>query len=207
MEQASGGRARAQSDGQRVAAGLVAAAAGFAIASGFLRWAEFAPAEGASTTFRGLDLSAGGGSVACGVALVVVAMLLFARGARTGGRWASITAIVLSAVVLLAAGYSSVAPADALMEFQDNRAASAFGLSGEVAEIIEEGLARGPAEVTSLVGSWVATVGGLLGIVGGIVGVARAGRIRRRGVVDEPAPSIPPPPAGVVGGPDAPRTR
>lgn len=185
--------AHARTD-QRFAAGLVGAGGALAVVAGFLNWAELAPAEGAGTTFRGFDLSAGTGSLAFGVGLAVVAIFLLARGGRIGGRGASIAAIVFAAVLVLAAGYSSLAPAEALIEFQDNRVAGEFGFSLEVGRIVDQALERGPVEVSSLLGSWVAAIGGLVGLAGGVVGLVRARRIRAATPAAEETPSIPPPP-------------
>ena len=179
---------------QRSAAALVASGGVLAIVAGFLDWADFEPAAGAATTFRGLDLSAGAGSAVFGVGLVVASASLVVRGGRTGGRGASIVAVILAAVVLLAAAYSSVAPADALLEFQDNQVAGEFGMSGEVGRIVDEGLERGPVEVTSLLGSWVAALGGIVGLVGALSGLVRARRMRATRVVPEAVPPVPPPP-------------
>jgi hypothetical protein len=192
-----GGLVHVRSRDQRAAAALVASGGTLAMVAGFLDWADFVPAGGEATTFRGLDLSAGAGSTAFGVGLVVVSAFLVARGGRTGGRGASFVAVILAAVVLLAAGYSSVAPADALLEFQDNRVAGEFGMSGEVGRIIDEGLESGRVEVTSLLGSWVATVGGISGLVGGIVGLVRARRFRQTRAAPEAVPSFVPPPPGL----------
>ena len=170
----------AEAKDQKAAGGLVVAGGVLATIAGFLDWADFAPTDAAATTFRGVDLSAGVGSLAFGVALVIVAIFLFARGGRTGGRGASITAIVFALPILIAAGYSAVAPADALVEFQSSRVAAEYGISSEVTRTIEAGLELGNVDVSALVGPWVATVGGLLGLVGGIAGLARSRRVRGR---------------------------
>jgi hypothetical protein len=89
---------------------------------------------------------------------------------------------VFALPILIAAGYSAVAPTEALIEFQSSRVAAEYGISSEVTRTIEARLELGNVDVSSLVGSWVATVGGLLGIVGGIAGLARSRRIRGRAV-------------------------
>ncbi|HEX6230803.1 MAG TPA: hypothetical protein VF029_03745 [Actinomycetota bacterium] len=169
---------QAETRNQRLAGGLVVAGGVLAVIAGFLGWADFAPADAAARKFRGVELSAGVGSLALGVALVIVGAVLFARGGRTGGRGASITAIVFAAPVLLAAGYSAVAPADALREFQDGAVAGEWGISSGISRTIEAAFARGGVEVAALVGSWVAAVGGLLALAGGIAGLIRSRRIR-----------------------------
>ena len=98
---------QAETNNQKAAGGLVVVGGVLATVAGFLDWADFAPTDAAARTFRGVDMSAGVGSIAFGVALVFVAIFLFARGGRTGGRGASITAIVFALPILIAAGYSA----------------------------------------------------------------------------------------------------
>ena len=166
---------------QKVAGGLVLVGGAVAAASAFLDWTDFAPADGDATTFLGTDLTAGLATLAFGAVVAIAGLFLLARGRRTGGRGASIVAIVFAALVLFAAGYSAAAPGDALAEFESSRVAEEYGISDDVAkEAIKAGLEAENIEVSALIGSWVGTGGGVLALLGGIVGVARSGRIRRQ---------------------------
>jgi hypothetical protein len=193
-----GGDVQATTGDQKIAGVLTLVGGALAAGAAFLDWTDFAPQDGDATTFVGTDLTAGLATLAFGVVLVVVALFLFARGGRTGGRGASILAIVFAALVLFAAGYSAIAPGDALAEFESSRVADEYGISDEVAkEAIKTGLEAENIDVSALVGSWAGSAGGVLALLGGVVGVARSGRIRkRRAAVAAPmtvAPSAAPP--------------
>jgi hypothetical protein len=175
---------------QSTAAGLILVGGLAAAVSAALSWIDFTEAGAPDQTFKGTDLSAGLGSVFFGVVLIVIGAVLFARGARTGGRGGSITAIVMAAFIVLAAGYTALSPADSLVSFEASDVAEFNQVSESIAKaFMEEGFASGSLTADALIGPWIALAGGLLALVGGIIGVGNARKIREQNAAAAPAPS------------------
>jgi len=176
---------------------LVIAGGLIGIVAGFLDWMDFAPSDGEATTFKGTDLTAGTGALGLGVALLVLGIILYVRGGRTGGKGVSIAVIVLAAFVLFAGGYSALSPGDALAEFESSSVAEEYDIDDDVAKAaIKAGIEAENIEVSALAGAWVATAAGLLAFVGGIMGVRRSKQIRESGTTSTQSaesPAAPPP--------------
>ena len=179
---------QARKEGQSKAALMVLAGAAIAIVAVFFNWLEFSPEGDPSTTFKGMDLTAGAGALVFSIGVLVFGVILLVRGSKTGGKGAAITAIVLAAFVLFAAGYSAASPGDALAEFESSNVAEQYDISDDLAKAaIEEGLKTENIEVTALIGAWVGTVGAALAMAGAIFGVARSGKVKREAAAATPA--------------------
>jgi hypothetical protein len=175
---------------QSTAAGLVLVGGLAAAVSVALSWIDFTESGAPARTFKGTDLGAGALSLVFGVVLIIVGALLFARGARTGGRGSSITAIVIAAFIVLAAGYTAVSPSDSLVSFEAGDVAEFNGVSESIAKaFMEQGFESGALGADALIGPWVAAAGGLLALIGGILGVGTARKIREERATAAPAPS------------------
>lgn len=181
---------QARGSNQSTAAGLILVGGLASTIAVALSWIDFTEAGADATTFTGSDLGAGALSAVFGVVLIIMGAVLFARGARTGGRGSSVTAIVLGAFVLFAAGYTALSPADSIVAFEAGDVAEASGVSESIAEaFMEEGFANGSLTADALIGPWVAAAGGLLALLGGILGTANSRRIREEQAAAAPAPS------------------
>jgi hypothetical protein len=183
---------QASSTSKSTPAALILAGGALATVSAVLGWHDFT-APGRSDTLKGTDLTSGLGTVLFGVVLIVIGAVMFGRKG-SGGRGGPITAIVMSAIVLLVGGYSALAPEKAITSFEANDVADDLDISeAEATAALEEGFESGQLEATALVGAWVAAVGGLLGLVGGIMGVAAGGRKKDEYATGPPTTGTPPP--------------
>ncbi|MGH2754517.1 MAG: hypothetical protein ACRDLB_08790 [Actinomycetota bacterium] len=183
---------------QSIPAALILVGGLLSIIAGFLSWMDFSPEGDPTTTFKGTDLTAGTGTLGFGVVLLILGIVLYVRGRQSGGKGVSIAAIVFAALVLFAAGYSSVAPGDALAEFESSSVAEEYNIDEDLAKAaINAGLDEGNIEVTSQIGAWLATLAGALALAGSIMGVARSKQIKasQAATTTPVQPAAPPPTA------------
>ena len=167
---------------------LVIAGGVIAIVAVFLNWLEFSPEGEPSTTFKGMDLTAGAGALVFSALVLLFGIILFVRGPKTGGRAVSIAAIVMALFVLFAAGYSAASPGDALAEFESANVAEQYDIDEDLAKVaIEEGLENENIEVSALIGAWIGTAGAAIALAGSIMGVARSGKVKRAAAATAPA--------------------
>jgi hypothetical protein len=185
---------QAQTKDQSKPALLLLAGAFIAIVAAFLDWMDFSPQDDPTTTFKGTDLTAGAGTLGIGFVLLVLGVILLLRGSKSGGKAVSIIAIIAAAFVLFAAGYSAVSPGDALAEFESNSVAEQYDIDEDLAKAaIKQGLEDDNIEVTALIGTWVATIGGAIALAGAIIGVARSGKVKAAAAATAGSPAAPPP--------------
>jgi hypothetical protein len=189
---------------QNTAGALVLGGGVLAVVAGFLDWAKFVEEGAATTMLKGTDLNAGSAALGLGAVLIIFGIILLVRGKTTGGKGSSITAIVLAAFLLFAAAYSALAPGDAVAQFEASDLAESAGVSESQAKaFLQQGIDSGQFEVTTSIGAWVGTAGGVLALVGGIIGVATVKKIR--GAAQPPAAAAPPaaapPPTGTTPAP------
>ena len=180
-----------------MAAALILGGSALAIVGVFLEWHVLSGSRG-SESFNGIDTTAGIGTLGLAAVAAIFGIILLVRGARTGGRGSSITAVVLLAIALLASAYSAFAPEAAITQFEANDISETFGVSATEAKLLlEQAFANGSLQASAEIGTYVSTGGSLIGLIGGILGILFA-RKRRQGVATSPpaatTPYAPPPP-------------
>jgi hypothetical protein len=149
-----------------------------AIVSAMLDWYELTD-EAGSETFKGSESTGGLAAIGFGIGLVILGTILLRRGARTGGKGSSITAIVFSLFILFVSGYSVASPGDAVASFEKSDISEAYGISEDQAEAaVKAAIADGDLEVKAEAGAMLGIVPGLLGTLAGILGIVQARKIR-----------------------------
>lgn len=163
---------------QKTAGILMLVAGAGAIASALFDWYELADAT-TTETFKGTESSAGMGALGLGIGLLIAAAVLMTRGRRTGGKGSSVTAIVLSLLILFASGYSVASPGDAVASFEKSDISETYGISEAQAEaVVKDAVDSGALDVSAELGAIVGLVAALLGTLAGGIGVRQAKRIR-----------------------------
>ena len=170
---------QAESQGQSRAGMMIIVGGALAIVALFLDWINFEAQGQDAGALKGSDLSAGTASFVIGIVLVILGIVLFVRGSKTGGKGVSIAAIVLSVFVLLFGAYSAFAPEDSLAEFEASDVAEQVGISEDLAKaFLKEGFTSGQLSASTLIGSYIATAAGAIALAGSIMGVSQAKKIR-----------------------------
>ena len=180
-----------------LAAALILAGSILAIAGVLLDW-HVLSGQGGGKTFKGTDTSAGLGTIGLAGVAAIFGIVLLVRGARTGGRGSSITAVVLTAIALLASAYSAFAPQEAITQFEANDVSETIGVSeSEAKALLEQAFDAGTLEATAEVGTYVSAGGSLLALIGGVLGIMYARERRRAQAAGPPEASTPytPPPS------------
>jgi len=179
---------------QKTPALLTLLAGVLAIASAFPNWYTLGDSDG-SLEFKGIESSAGAGTAGIGMILIITGIVLWVRGARSGGKAASVVTLVFACLALFASGYSVASPGDAIAQFEASDVAETYGLSDDEAqEIIQDAVDSGELEVSAELGAYIALVPSFLGIGAGIMGIKRSTKIKEGGTMVAPAaPSAPPP--------------
>src|SRR6266508_2717839 len=139
------------------------------IVSGFLAWFGLTFAGG-SDDLKGFDLTMGVGAVVISAVVLILAILVIVG---VGRRALSITAIVLSAILLIIGAYAAFDPEGAITSFEAGSVADEFGITQAQAEAaLEQAFANGDLSATGDIGAYVAAIGSLLALSAAIWGTA-----------------------------------
>lgn len=178
-----------KSNDQKTNAFVILAGSVAALVGTLLVWFELSDAT-SSETLKGIELSPGLGAAALAAVGIIMGVVLFVRGGKTGGKGSSVTTVVLMAFVLIIAAYSSFAPGDSLASLAAEDVGELYGISSELAEqAINDAVDSGALEVGAGIGAYLSAIGSLLALAGGIMGITRSKQIRQS--VQAPAASEP----------------
>ena len=163
---------------QDTASNIAYAAAAIAVGSTVMEWYTVTRG-GKAEGLAGLETSVGMGTIGLAAGVFIAGGVLRSRGPRSGGLASSVVLIVLSVLLLFAAGRTLGATGASYANFEADDVAEERGISDAEAEsaLLAE-IERGDLKVDPGLGPLVALIPGLLGILGGGLGTVRSAEIK-----------------------------